>query len=125
MICNIIEKNCYDVVYHDATSSTGAGLIESLYNNRSAKVLIIDEISEMRKNDIEMLRGLLNSNRVTKTLRTLRYDFTLPHLKIIATTNNINKLSAPIKSRFQTYLLEPYNDEQLYLSYHSVLSVTA
>lgn len=112
MLCNIIEKNCYDVIYHDATSSTGAGLIESLYNNRSAKVLIIDEITEMRKTDIEMLRGLLNSNRITKTLRTLRYDFTLPHLKIIATCNNISKLSVPIRSRFQEYLLQPYNDEQ-------------
>lgn len=118
MICNIIEKQTYDTIYYDATSSTGAGLIESLYNNRSVKILIIDEISEMRKNDIEMLRGLLNSNRITKTLKTTRYDFTLPHLKIIATTNNISKLSIPIRSRFQEYLLTPYNDEQ----FKSILS---
>ncbi len=112
MFLNVIEDQCYDVVFYDATASTSAGLIEKLYEVRnSIKVLEIDEISELKKNDIDALRGLMNNGRVTKTLKTKRYDFRIPNLKIIATCNNISKLSPPIRSRFQEYKMNEYDNE--------------
>ena len=85
------------------------GLIQVLYENRSnIRLLLIDEISELKKNDIDALRGLMNNGRVSKTLKTLRYDFTIAKLKIIATCNNIGKLSNPIRTRFQEYVLNEY-----------------
>lgn len=112
MFLNLVEKQCYDTVFYDATASSSAGLIQVLYEHRnSIKVLLIDEISELKKNDIDTLRGLLNNGRVSKTLKTLRYDFTIAKLKIIATCNNIGKLSNPIRTRFQEYIMNEYTDQ--------------
>ena len=111
MFLSEIEKQCYDTVFYDATASSSAGLIQTLYENRnSIRVLLIDEISELKKNDIDTLRGLLNNGRISKTLKTLRYDFTIAKLKIIATCNNIGKLSNPIRTRFQEYIMNEYSD---------------
>ncbi len=109
---NEIERQCHDTIYYDATASSGAGLIQMLYDHRnSVKVLLIDEISELKRNDIDTLRSLLQSGRVSKTLKTLRYDFTIINLKIISTCNNISKLSVPIRTRFQEYLMPEYSDQ--------------
>lgn len=111
MFLNVVENKCYDTVFYDATASTSAGLIELLHEHRnSIKVLLIDEISELKRNDIDVLRGLLNSGRISKTLKSKRYDFKIGNLKVIATCNNIGKLSAPIRSRFQEYVMHEYND---------------
>lgn len=113
MLCKIIENKTNGCLFFDATASTGAGLIELLRRNQDAKILIIDEISEMKKNDIDTLRGLLNDNRISKTLKSQFINFRMKNkLRIIATTNNPTKLSLPIKSRFQMYLINPYSDSE-------------
>ena len=112
MFCKIIEDKCNNVIFYDASAgSTGAGLIEQLRRNRNTKILIIDEITEMKKTDIEVTRGLLNDGRVSKTLKSEHIMFKLPNLKVFGTTNNPNKLSLPIKSRFQMYLIDSYDDD--------------
>lgn len=108
-----IESSCNKALYVDATNLTGAGLIELLYNNQNIKVLLIDELAELKKNDLDSFRSLLQTGRIVKTLKSVKYDFTIPNLKIIGCTNNINKLSAPLKSRFITYLVNEYTDEQI------------
>jgi len=108
-----IEKQCNGVIFYDAsTGSSGAGLIEILRLNPECKILIIDELAELKKNDIEVLRGLANDGRVSKTLKSKFINFTIKNLKIFATTNNPTKLSRPIKSRFQIYLIKPYTDSE-------------
>jgi replication-associated recombination protein RarA len=108
-----IEDQCNGVLFYDAAAgSTGSGLIEILRRNQNAKILIIDEISEMRKNDIDVMRGLLNDNRVSKTLKSQLINFRMKNLKVFATSNNPTKLSKPIKSRFQMYLINPYNTDE-------------
>ncbi len=109
----IVEDNCNGVIFYDAAAgSTGAGLFETLRRNKRAKILVIDEISELKKNEIDMIRGLANNGRVSKTLKNDSIDFYMKGLKIFATTNNPTKLSAPIKSRFQIYHIEPYSDSE-------------
>lgn len=113
LIMKCIERQCNGVIYYDAsTGSSGAGLIEVLRLNPLAKILIIDELAELRKNDIEVLRGLANDGRVSKTLKSKFINFIMNNLKIFATTNNPTKLSKPIKSRFQIYLINPYTDSE-------------
>ena len=112
-IFKIVEDSCNGVLFYDAAAgSTGAGLFETLRRNKRAKVLIIDELSELKKNEIDMIRGLAANGRVSKTLKTDSIDFTMKGLKIFATTNNPTKLSVPIKSRFQIYHIEPYSDSE-------------
>jgi len=108
-----IERQCNGVIFYDAsTGSSGAGLIEVLRANPLTKILIIDELAELKKNDIEVLRGLANDGRVSKTLKSKFINFIMKNLKIFATTNNPTKLSKPIKSRFQMYLINPYTDSE-------------
>lgn len=108
-----IEDQCNNVIFYDAASgSTGAGLIEILRRNMNTKILIIDEISEMRGKDLEVLRGLLNDGRVSKTLKSQLINFKMKNLKVFATTNNPTKLSLPLKSRFQMYIIPAYTDDE-------------
>lgn len=111
MFMKIIEDNMDDVYYYDASNSTSAGLIESLYLHQDSKILLIDEIGMLKKNDMDGLRGLLNDGRILKTLKTKRYDFTLKNLKVFATTNDLD-ISKPVRSRFIEYHLPPYSNEE-------------
>lgn len=108
-----IERQCNGVIFYDAsTGSSGAGLIEILRLNPQVKILIIDELAELKRNDIEVLRGLANDGRVSKTLKKQFINFKIENLKIFGTTNNPTKLSKPIKSRFQIYLIPEYTDSE-------------
>lgn len=108
-----IERQCNGVYFYDAaTGSSGAGLIEILRTNPNIKILIIDELAELKRNDIDVLRGLLNDGRVSKTLKSQVINFKMNNLKVFGTTNNPTKLSLPIKSRFQIYLIKPYTDPE-------------
>lgn len=109
-----IERQCNGVFFYDAaTGSSGAGLIEVLRTNPNIKILVIDELAELKRNDIDVLRGLLNDGRVSKTLKSQPLiNFRMKNLKVFATTNNPTKLSLPIKSRFQIYLINPYTDPE-------------
>jgi replication-associated recombination protein RarA len=111
LFMQIIQESCNDVIYFDATNTSGAGLIEVLYRNQNAKVLIIDEIDKLKKNDLSCLLGLLNNGSVDKALKTIHYKFTM-HVKIFATSNSSTKLSKPVRSRFQEYILPEYSDDE-------------
>ncbi len=109
----IIEKMCNGVLFYDAASgSTSAGLIELLERNRNVKILIIDEIAELKRNSLETFRGLLNDGRINKTLKRQIINLKLHNLKIFATTNNPTVFSDPFKSRFNIYEIKPYNDDE-------------
>jgi Holliday junction DNA helicase RuvB len=113
MFMKSMVKGCNKVIYYDASSgSTGAGLIRLLRQNLDANLLIIDEFSELNKDDIEVMRGLLNDGTVNKALKTDIIDFKMDNLKVFATTNNPTKLSKPIKSRFQMYHIPAYSDKE-------------
>lgn len=113
MFLKAIYKGCNKVLYFDASSgSTGAGLIHLLRNNIDANILLIDELSELDKDSIEVMRSLLNDGYVNKVLRSGVINFNMKNLKIFSTTNNPTKLSKPIKSRFQMYHVPAYTDSE-------------
>src|SRR5207342_192139 len=71
MFMKAIYKQVNKAMYFDASSGgTGAGLIELLRRNLDANVLIIDELSELNKDDIDVMRGLLNDGTVNKILKS-------------------------------------------------------
>ncbi len=112
LFMKVISEKCNDVIFFDAsTGGTGAGLISLLQANKKAKILIIDEIDKLKKNDQNVLLGLLNDGRVTKALKDDVIDFQM-EIKVFATSNSSAKLSKPIKSRFETYVLPEYSAEE-------------
>ena len=107
----VIQERCNDVCYFDAANTSGAGLIESLYNHQKMKILIIDEIDKLKKNDLNSLLGLLNNGKIDKSLKNMNYNFSM-NCKIFATSNSNTKLSKPMRSRFQEYHLPEYSDDE-------------
>lgn len=112
LFMSCIKEGCRDVIYFDAASGgTGAGLIQVLKMNRSAKILIIDEIDKMKKNDLAVILSLLNDGTVSKTLKSEVINFKM-NVRIFATSNSSAKLSKPIKSRFEIYVLPEYSEDE-------------
>jgi replication-associated recombination protein RarA len=111
LFMKIIEENCEDVLYFDASNASGAGLIEVLNENQNKKIILIDEIGMLNKTSLDALRGLLNDGHVVKTLKKKNYDIQMPNVKVFATTNDLN-MPKPILSRFMVYQLPPYSDEE-------------
>ncbi len=105
-----IQEKCNDVCYFDASNTTSAGFLEVLYEHQRAKVLIIDEVDKLRKNDLNSLLGPLNNGRVVKTLKEIRYNFFM-NCKVFATSNSNASLTKPMRSRFQEYHLPEYSDD--------------
>ena len=113
LIAKIIKKNCREVIYYDAAAgSTGAGLISLLKNHRTAKILVVDEYDKMKKNDANVLLGLLNDGSVDKDLKDESIHFKMEGIKVIGTCNTTKKLSKPLLSRMQVYNIPPYSDDE-------------
>lgn len=112
LFMSTILRKCNNVFYFDAANTTSAGLIEELYQNRNARLIIIDEIDKLKRNDLSSLLGLLNDGRIVKVLKNVRYDFTLENVKVFATSNSLVSFSKPIRSRFQEYHLREYTDNE-------------
>ncbi len=106
-----IQEKCNDVCYFDASNTTAAGFLEYINLHQKAKVLIIDEVDKLGKSDLNSLLGLLNNGRIVKNLKKETYNFSM-NCKIFATSNSNTKLTKPMRSRFQEYLLQEYSDDE-------------
>jgi len=96
-----------DVYFVDAVGASGVGMVDHLFNN-NIKYLLIDEIDKMKKNDQATLlnvmeTGILSETKLGKT-RQKRMK-----LWIFGTSNNVERLSRPIRSRFMQLYLEEYS----------------
>ena len=90
-------NNAYFV---DAVGASGAGMVNYLFAN-DVKCLLIDEIDKMKKNDQEqallnvMETGILSETKLKGKTRQKRMK-----LWIFATSNDVDRLSNPLRSRF-------------------------
>lgn len=94
----------------DAVGSSGPGMTNHLFNN-NIKYLLIDEMDKMKKNDQATLlnvmeTGILSETKLGKTRQKKM------KLWIFATSNNVEKLSAPLRSRFMELHLDEYTYEE-------------
>lgn len=111
LIMSTIQEKCNNVFYYDASNTTSAGLIAELFYNKNAKLIIIDEIDKLKRNDLSSLLSLLNNGKIVKKLKEIKYDFRIENVKIFATSNSIVNLPKPVRSRFQEYYLREYSDD--------------
>jgi Holliday junction resolvasome RuvABC ATP-dependent DNA helicase subunit len=96
--------------FADGTNSTKAGMIDYLFEKRPRYLLVV-EIDKMSPKNQAFLLNLIETGMVSET----KYGKTrLAQIKttVFATSNSIQKLSAPFQSRFFIAELEAYTYEQ-------------
>jgi Holliday junction DNA helicase RuvB len=97
--------------YIDAVSVSGAGIIDHLFSNNT-KYLLIDEIDKMKKIDQSALLNVMETGILSETKLKGKTRQKRMKLWIFATSNDIDKLSAPLRSRFMELHLKEYSCEE-------------
>jgi replication-associated recombination protein RarA len=106
-----MTKRLDNTGYVDCTNTTGAGLIDMLFNN-NIQYLLLDEVEKMSKKDQNVLLNTMETGMLTETKISKTRSKKLNNLKVFATTNNSDALSRPLRSRFMEFFLPEYNREQ-------------
>src|SRR2546427_967042 len=96
--------------FMDATSASGPGIIDYLFEN-DIKYLLVDEIDKLQRRDQSVLLNLMENNVLveTKVCKTRKKEMMV---SVIATCNDISKISNALKSRFIVLQLEEYTYDQ-------------
>ena len=105
-----MQKKLEDTYYVDCTNASGPGMVEYLFKN-DVKYLLLDEVEKMSKSDQNVLlnvleTGILTSTKVKKT-GSKKMD-----ISVYATTNDIDAISKPFRSRFVELSLPGYNFDE-------------
>jgi replication-associated recombination protein RarA len=105
-----MQKNLEEAYFVDCTNASGPGLVDYLFKN-DVRYLLLDEVEKMSNNDQNVLlnlleTGILTSTKVKKT-GSKRID-----VSVYATTNDIDAISKPFRSRFMEFSLPPYTYDE-------------
>jgi MoxR-like ATPase len=100
-----------DTYFMDAAGASGAGMSEHLFSN-STKYLLIDEIDKMKKNDQGILLNVLETGILSETELKGKTRQKKMKLWIFATTNNVERLSKALRSRFMELHLDEYTFDE-------------
>jgi Holliday junction resolvasome RuvABC ATP-dependent DNA helicase subunit len=102
-------KNWY---FFDGTGTSGRGFIDWIYEHQNAAGIVIDEIDNLKRNEQAMLYNFLESGQIDYQTSKVRYHFRMEKCKVIATTNSLDRLSKPLKSRFAILHIPTYTFEE-------------
>ena len=100
-----------DVFFVDGVAASGPGVMNHLFNN-DTKFLLVDEIDKMKKNDQAALLNVMETGILSETKLNGKSRQKKMKLWIFATSNNAERLSGPLKSRFMELHLEEYTFEE-------------
>src|SRR6187431_3662325 len=97
--------------FMDATSITSAGMIDYLFGH-DTKYLLIDEIDKMKAKDQAALLNVMETGIISETKLNGKTRQKKMKLWIFATSNNVDKLSKALRSRFLELHLKEYSYEE-------------
>jgi holliday junction DNA helicase RuvB len=103
------NSNCF---YFDGTGLSGRGLFDYLASHKGAKIIFIDEIDKLNKKEQTSLYNMMETGKVIYQTAKIHYNFVMPGLKVFATSNSIERLNKPLKSRFAIFRLPEYDYEE-------------
>ena len=96
-----------DAYFMDGASASAAGMTDHLFNSNT-KYLLIDEIDKMKKNDQVALLNVMETGILCETKLNGKTRQKKMKLWIFATSNTVQRLSGPLRSRFMELHLEEY-----------------
>src|SRR5918994_6488451 len=106
-----IMKGLDNTCYIDCTNTTGAGLVDIMFNN-NIQYLLLDELEKMSKKDQNVLLNVIETGMLIETKVSKTRSKQMKNLKVFATTNNMDALSRPLRSRFMEFYLPEYTFDQ-------------
>jgi replication-associated recombination protein RarA len=107
-----IQKNMKDAFFIDATNASGPGIVDKLFAYPRTKIILIDEIEKMTKRDQNMLLNLLETGILVSTKVRKTQEMKFEGIKLFATSNDIEQLSKPLRSRLMEFHLPEYNFDE-------------
>ena len=105
-----IMKAYKDAEYFDGTNTTSR--ILDILEEKRPKIILLDEAEKMSRPFQNQLLNFLESGRVKVIQMHRNYDFEIRGVKVVATANEVNRLSKPLASRFRKLHLSKYTREQ-------------
>jgi replication-associated recombination protein RarA len=106
-----IMRGLDNACYIDCTNTTGAGLVDKLFNS-TINYLLLDEVEKMSKKDQNVLLNVIETGMLIETKVSKTRSKQMKNLKVFATTNNVDALSQPLRSRFMEFHLPEYTFDQ-------------
>jgi hypothetical protein len=105
-----MQKKLEDTYYVDCTNASGPGMVEYLFKN-DVKHLLLDEAEKMSKADQNVLLNVMETGMLTSTKlrKTASKEM---NLSIYASTNDIDAISKPFRSRFMEFSLPSYSYDE-------------
>ena len=105
-----MQKELDNTYFVDCTNPTGPGMIDHLLSH-DVKYLLLDEVEKMSKKDQNVLLNLMETGVLTSTKVKKTYEKKM-NVSIFATTNDIDSLSKPFRSRFLEFSLPEHAFEE-------------
>jgi len=97
-------------VYFDGSNTTNR--ILDVLEEKSPKIICIDELDKMPRQFQEKLLNFMESGQIKVDQMRRQYDFKIKGAKVFAACNEITRLSRPLQSRFRRLHLPQYSEEQ-------------
>ena len=105
-----IQHSMKNVFFIDATNASGAGIVDKLFSKPNTKIILVDEIEKMNKKDQNMLLNLLETGILTSTKVKKTAELEFKGIKLFATSNDIDRLTKPLRSRLVELHLPEYSE---------------
>ena len=105
-----MEKELDNAYFVDCTNATGPGMVDYLLSH-DVRYLLLDEVEKMSKKDQNVLLNLMETGVLTSTKVKKTYEKKM-NVSVFATTNDINSLNRPFRSRFLEFSLPEYTFEE-------------
>jgi replication-associated recombination protein RarA len=107
-----IQKNMKKVFYIDASNASGPGIVDKLFAFPQTKMILVDEIEKMTKRDQNMLLNLLETGMLVSTKVRKTQEMNFAGVKLFATSNDVEQLSKPLRSRLMEFHLPEYDFDE-------------
>ena len=102
-------------VFIDAANASGPGLIDYLFEHPETHVICIDELDKLKKSDQTALLNLLETGILSSTKVRKTRSIGMEGVKVFATSNDVDRLIGPLRSRFLEFELPEYTWENFLL----------
>jgi Holliday junction DNA helicase RuvB len=106
-----IQKEISNSCFMDAANASGPGLVDYLFEHPDTQVICVDELDKFKKNDQNALLNLLETGILSSTKVRKTRSIGMEGVKVFATSNDVDKLIGPLRSRFLELELPEYTWE--------------